>query len=373
MVLYGQIVVGPPGAGKTTYCNGMQQYLRLIGRETLVVNLDPANELLSSSTQDSKCNPENVEVHKDNEEDKFLPYETILDVCEDVVNLSSVMEQLKLGPNGGLMYCMEYIEKHLDHIVKLIQERLPPSGAYLLLDLPGQVELYTHCTCVQNIVTRLQKQLDLRLCAVQLVDAHYCTDATKFISAALLSTTSMLRLELPTINILSKIDLINQYGTLPYNLDFFTECQDLNRLVSYIDVGTNDCEEDLAYADDTDYQAARARTKNSAFYKRHAKLHSQLCEVVEDFSLLKFLPLNISDAESVGRVVARIDKCNGYVFIASQNSDQSSKGDVNDVFKCAMQMDNGWGYEQMTDVHESCLNLFQDNIPDLEKPKEQNK
>ena len=44
MPIYGQIVVGPPGSGKTTYCNGMQQYLRLVGRtDALVVNLDPAN------------------------------------------------------------------------------------------------------------------------------------------------------------------------------------------------------------------------------------------------------------------------------------------------------------------------------------------
>lgn len=370
MVLYGQIVVGPPGAGKTTYCNGMQQYLRLIGREALVVNLDPANELLSSN----ECNKNDDEKEND-EKNKILPYETILDVCEDVVNLSSVMDQLKLGPNGGLMYCMEYIERHLDHIIKLINERLPPpssGGAYLLFDFPGQVELYTHCTCVQNIVARLQKELDLRLCAVQLVDSHYCTDATKFISAALLSTTSMLRLELPTVNILSKIDLINQYGAIPYNLDFFTDCQDLNRLVSYVDGGADHFQEsEEVYADDDEYQSARTRTKSSAFYKRHIRLHSQLCEVIEDFSLLNFLPLNISDAESVGRVVARIDKCNGYVFVASSSkNNQNSQRDVHDMFQCAMQMDNGWGYEQMTDIHERYLDLFKDNIDDLnEKSK----
>ena len=47
MPMYGQVVVGPPGAGKTTYCDGMQQYLRLVGRDALVVNLDPANEVVA--------------------------------------------------------------------------------------------------------------------------------------------------------------------------------------------------------------------------------------------------------------------------------------------------------------------------------------
>lgn len=43
MVRFGQVVVGPPGSGKTTYCNGMFQYLKAIGRDAAVINLDPAN------------------------------------------------------------------------------------------------------------------------------------------------------------------------------------------------------------------------------------------------------------------------------------------------------------------------------------------
>ena len=62
-----------------------------------------------------------------------------------------------------------------------------------------------------------------RLAAVHLVDAHLCTDPAKYISALLLSLSTMLHLELPHINLLSKIDLIEQYGKLRFNLDFYTE------------------------------------------------------------------------------------------------------------------------------------------------------
>lgn len=62
-----------------------------------------------------------------------------------------------------------------------------------------------------------------RLAAVHLVDAHLCSDPAKYISALLLSLSTMLHLELPHVNLLSKIDLVEQYGKLHFNLDFYTE------------------------------------------------------------------------------------------------------------------------------------------------------
>lgn len=43
---FGQAVIGPPGAGKTTYCSGVAAFLRSRGRACAIVNLDPANDLL---------------------------------------------------------------------------------------------------------------------------------------------------------------------------------------------------------------------------------------------------------------------------------------------------------------------------------------
>jgi GTPase SAR1 family protein len=44
MTRYGQLVVGPPACGKTTYCNGLAQFMRQMGRTVAIVNLDFANE-----------------------------------------------------------------------------------------------------------------------------------------------------------------------------------------------------------------------------------------------------------------------------------------------------------------------------------------
>ena len=86
-MVFGQVVIGPPGSGKTTYCNGMSQFLQLIGRKVAVINLDPAND--------------------------SLPYECAVNI-EDLIKLSDVMAEHSLGPNGGLVYCMDYLEKNID-------------------------------------------------------------------------------------------------------------------------------------------------------------------------------------------------------------------------------------------------------------------
>jgi GTPase SAR1 family protein len=379
--IYGQVVAGPPGSGKTTYCTGMQEYLRLLGRNAWVINLDPANEVPSRNGSSGNSNDSRSQYNDRN----GLPYDALLDVCESVVNLSSVMRQLGLGPNGGLVYCMEYLEAHVEEVAEMIEERvlqevfgdsdgnsvpaIPGGGIYLLFDLPGQVELYTHGHAVQRLLSKLCRVLDLRLVAVQLIDAHYCTEPANFLSAALLGTTTMLRLELPAVNVLSKIDLLANYGPLPFALDYFTDCQDLDRLVQYLqqpqqqggseyydDADRNVCDNDdddyCDYADDGDYQLARRLTRSSPFFRKHERLHKAMAEVVEEFGLISFLPLDISSAESVGRVLARIDKCNGYIFTHQPKQGQNSEESQNqNLFHCAVQAEPS-NYESIADIQE---------------------
>lgn len=78
--------------------------------------------------------------------------------------------------------------------------------------------------------------MGLRLCVVQLVDSHYCSDAGKFIATVLMSLSSMLQLGLPHVNVLSKIDLAEKYSDkLQFNVDFYTEVLDLNYFLESLD------------------------------------------------------------------------------------------------------------------------------------------
>jgi 50S ribosomal subunit-associated GTPase HflX len=49
---------------------------------------------------------------------------------------------------------------------------------------------------------------------VHLTDAHAVTDASKYIAAVLLALRAMLQLEMPHINVLSKIDLLGSFENL---------------------------------------------------------------------------------------------------------------------------------------------------------------
>ncbi|KAL0545566.1 hypothetical protein IC582_015452 [Cucumis melo] len=264
-MVFGQVVIGPPGSGKTTYCNGMSQFLQLIGRKVAVINLDPAND--------------------------SLPYECAVNI-EDLIKLSDVMMEHSLGPNGGLVYCMDYLEKNIDWL----QARLAPllKDHYLLFDFPGQVELFSLHSNAKNVIMKLIKNLNLRLTAVHLVDAHLCSDPGKYVSALLLSLSTMLHLELPHVNVLSKIDLIENYGRLAFNLDFYTDVQDLSYLQHHLD-----------------------QDPRSAKYR---KLTKELCGVIEDFGLVNFTTLDIQDKESVGNLVKLLDKTNGYIFAGMEAS-----------------------------------------------------
>lgn len=66
------------------------------------------------------------------------------------------------------------------------------------------------------------------------MDSQYCADPSKFIAAILTSVTLMLQLEMPAISVLSKIDLVEEYGPLrTYWLEllFSSAAQNFHRFI----------------------------------------------------------------------------------------------------------------------------------------------
>ncbi|GJX27932.1 GPN-loop GTPase 2 [Tanacetum coccineum] len=79
-------------------------------------------------------------------------------------------------------------------------------------------------------------ELLILLTAIHLIDSHLCSDPGKYVSALLLTLSTMLHMELPHVNVLSKMDLIESYEKLAFNLDFYMDDKEsVTNLVKLID------------------------------------------------------------------------------------------------------------------------------------------
>ena len=62
---------------------------------------------------------------------------------------------------------------------------------------------------MRQLVDQLQKW-NFRICGVFLLDAQFMMDAAKFFAGSMAALSSMVTLELPHVNILSKMDMLDK-------------------------------------------------------------------------------------------------------------------------------------------------------------------
>ena len=210
------------------------------------------------------------------------------------------MEEEHLGPNGGLVYCFEYL---LDNLDWLTSELETVSEEYLVVfDMPGQIELYTHVPVVPALVRHLRGGvLSMNLCAAYLLESTFVGDRAKFFAGTLSAMSAMLNLELPHVNVLSKMDLVK--GSLPR--------KELRR---FIDPNSDLLDDDPA--DEAGFEgrggdaagdpAAGENVMGGASFRR---LNKGVASLVEDFGMVSFLELDVTVEASVGGVLSYIDEC----------------------------------------------------------------
>jgi GTPase SAR1 family protein len=257
-----QLVMGPAGSGKSTYCSALQEHCKMLGRTVHVANLDPAAEHFS--------------------------YDVAFDVKE-LITVDDVMQELELGPNGALIYCMEFLLEQMDWLKDKLEEFCDDD--YLVFDCPGQIELYTHVPIMRRVVDLL-KQWGYNLVSVFVVDATFVTDVPKFISGSLLSLSAMIQLELPHVNVLSKCDLV-----------------DKAKIDEMLDMST----------------ASSIGVEGSSNAKLN-RLTKSISSLIDDYSQVSFLPLDITDEDSIAFVLAHADHCiqfgeDAEVKMANENED----------------------------------------------------
>ena len=281
MSKFGVLITGPAGAGKTTFCTALITHLQHSRRSAFYVNLDPA-------AQDFAYTPD-------------------LDI-RDLISLEDVMEEpLSYGPNGGLIYCFEFLLQNLDWLAEAID---PLTEEYLIIfDLPGQIELYTHIPLLPNLVRYLSRMgpLNINLCAAYLLESTFVVDKAKFFAGTLSAMSAMIMLELPHVNILSKMDLVKDQ----------VPKRELRR---FIDPDSKLIDDEDTERDPLLPSAGGGTSEYAALDVRNAHevdnvmsggsfnaLNRAVARLIDDFSMVSFLQLDVNDEESVGDVLSYID------------------------------------------------------------------
>ena len=107
-------------------------------------------------------------------------------------------------------------------------------------------------------------------------------------------------MDLTHLNVLTKIDNLNKYPQLPFNLDFYTEVQDLSYLLPHL------AEESPMFA----------KGKFSA-------LNQAIVDLVEEFGLVSFETLAVEDKKSMMSLLQTIDKAGGYAFGGAEGANDT--------------------------------------------------
>jgi len=279
---------GAAGSGKSTYSTTLQQHCETLShvrkRKIHVANLDPAAENFG--------------------------YDVAFDI-RDLITVEDVMEELGMGPNGALIYCMEYMLENMDWLEDELNGF--DDDELLLLDCPGQIELYTHVPVMQRIIEQMSMWgHNSRIASVFIVDATFVCDAPKFISGSLLSLSAMISLELPHINVLSKCDLVDKAKldsvldeesatSLWQREEYAASVEEEKVIARKMSQGHENLDLSLGAIVIAEQKRLEARRK------KQNRLTEAICSLLDDYSMVSFVPLNIMDEESIDNVLSHVD------------------------------------------------------------------
>lgn len=185
------IVIGMAGSGKTTLLQRINSHLHQQNTPGYIVNLDPAV--------------------------MTIPYGPNIDI-RDTVNYKNVMKQYGLGPNGGILTSLNLFATKFDQVLSLCERRRDPQPPYVVVDTPGQIEIFTWSASGSIITQAFAAALPTCICFV--VDTPRCTHPQTFMSNMLQACSILYKTRLPLLLVYNKCDVTRADFAVEWMQDF---------------------------------------------------------------------------------------------------------------------------------------------------------
>jgi len=107
-------------------------------------------------------------------------------------------------------------------------------------------------------------------------------------------------MDMPHVNVLSKIDKVASYDELPFNLEYYTDVDDLTYLTPYLEAES---------------PALRS--------EKFGRLNEAIANMIESYGLVRYEVLAVENKKSMMHLLRVIDRAGGYVFGGAEGANDT--------------------------------------------------
>lgn len=173
------LVVGMAGSGKSTVTSCLKACCEARGVQTYTINLDPAV--------------------------KHMHYEPNIDI-RDTIDYEAVRTQYGLGPNGAILTACNLFATRFDQVVSIC-ERRKDSTRHIIVDTPGQIEIFTWSASGTIICELLAASFETTVLFI--VDTPRAQNPQIFMSNMLQCLSIVYKTKLPVFVAFNKTDIVS--------------------------------------------------------------------------------------------------------------------------------------------------------------------
>ncbi|KAM0676967.1 hypothetical protein BDAP_002459 [Binucleata daphniae] len=332
-MFYAEILIGPPGSGKSTYAKYKKETLQ--DRDVMIINLDPGNmntgfdydikneskdiatnvknneKTVNSADKNKNKNEEKAKDNKqainndgtqsiNNDDTRVVNNNNTQVINNDskqcdtknvrtekytfdydiksISNTKDYMQKNDLGPHFSVK-CI--LKNFLDDFESFKEIFANKETAYLIIDFPGQIEFLISDDTLKRFTKNLMN-IGFYPVAVNLVDIVFFLDKQILLSTYLMSTIAMVLLELPQVLVASKCDNLKKFGS--DNLEDILTGKNIENLIV------------------------------EGIEPTKKKYYKSIIELIDNEGLLNFEILDYDNVEAMMYLQLVIDQSSGYFY-----------------------------------------------------------